>query len=125
MLKISTLVMTTSRSNKTRIGQRIGQLAARLSRSIPDAEDQTLYAACQVALAWRSVVALEAMGVNLEFKGQPLVLPHLERAYREIMRIRSKLPEDLLDTTQVDKYGRFDATDIPEDIISFFDRDIT
>ena len=68
--------------------------------------DDTLEAIYHLALARAAVERLAEKGISLLFNGRPSVLPSLERAYRELLYIRSHLPPENLDISEFSRFGR-------------------
>lgn len=85
--------------------------------------DPTLTALFHLARAWELLIELESSGEDITLGNKTVGLPTLERAWKEILLIRSRLPEELLTNEFMDRYGRFDATEIPDSVIERFDRD--
>ena len=58
--------------------------------------DWSIDAAVHIALAIYAVNKLEDQGVNIELLNRPLVLPELDRAWRQVLHIRKDLPSEIL-----------------------------
>ncbi len=58
----------------------------------------------------RAYLALERLQeeseVDLKFQDRSLILPHLRAAFRECLYLRSKMPEEMLDTLLLTRHGR-------------------
>jgi len=90
------------------IGVSIQTLAKLLyGRQVPATDDLSAEIIVHLALAYAAAEKLRESGVDLELGGRPLVISSLERAYREIQYIRSRMPGNQLDTTLITRYGRY------------------
>lgn len=58
--------------------------------------DWSIDAAVHIALAMYAIYKLEDQGVNVELRNRPLVLPELDRAWRQVLHIRKDLPSEIL-----------------------------
>ncbi len=73
-------------------------------------DDASLDLLKHIALAWASAKRLQDQGVDLNLKGQPLVLSTLEKAYREALHVRStRVPNETLDVSKLTKLGRING----------------
>jgi hypothetical protein len=59
-----------------------------------------------LAMAYAAARKLEEQGIKLGVGAAPPVLPGIERAYREAMHLRSKLPNEMLDVNRITRFGR-------------------
>jgi len=60
-----------------------------------------------IAAAYGAAMRLKGQGADLgELAGKPLVTPALERAYREALYVRMKLPPESLDVSVITRLGR-------------------
>lgn len=59
-----------------------------------------------LAMAYGAMLRLEELSVPVQENGRSLVIPSLERAYREAVHIRSRINLDILDTRVFSRYGR-------------------
>ena len=90
----------------TEIGT-LGRILAKeqMPLSIDPSQNLLIY----LALAFAALSELKDMGADLEFSGRPLVRPALERAYREALEVRRRLPAEHLDTGVVTRFGRYNG----------------
>jgi len=82
------------------------KIARALEKSYPQTGDDSQDALIYTALALQSLERLTNRGADLTHKGRPLAVPLLERAYRELLYIRTRLPHDWLNTEVLSKFGR-------------------
>jgi len=73
----------------------------------PESHDPSVEIIVHLALAYASLEKLRDEEADLEIGGRPLIAPSLERAYREILYVRSRQPGELLDTSIITRYGRY------------------
>jgi len=63
-----------------------------------------------LAMAYRAADRLKAAGVELLLSGRPLIFPHLIKAHREALHIRStRTPKELLNVSKISKLGRLNG----------------
>lgn len=72
--------------------------------------DDSYEALFHLSSAYNAIKRLESKGIDIEFNGKPLILPSIERAFREVLHIRKDLPNGMLDTSIISKYGRLYET---------------
>jgi hypothetical protein len=97
-----------------RYGAAIQALSAFFKGSSFKSTDPSLDALVHLSLAWDAVTRLQNNGVDLSQGGQPLILPTVERAYREALHVRStRVPKDQLDTSVLSKLGRINSGKSP------------
>jgi hypothetical protein len=82
----------------------IDAIGKRYAERYPELDDQSLTIIVHLALAYRAAKRLKNTGATLEIGGRSLVLPTIEKAFREILYIRPELPN--LDASEVSKFGR-------------------
>lgn len=59
-----------------------------------------------LALAYFTAKVMGETDVDLQFGNRTLVLPSIERAYREVLHLRKDMAEDALEVDQLTKFGR-------------------
>lgn len=59
-----------------------------------------------LAMAYAAMKRLEAKGVDITLNGEPLVLPFIQRAYREAVHLRKEITEDWIDESLLTRGGR-------------------
>ena len=94
-----------------RYGTDIAILAKILADRYLQSEDPSQDVIIHLALAFAAVKRLEEKGADLEFRGQHLISPAIERAYREALHVRLNQPVEMLDVTLISRYGRVTGED--------------
>jgi hypothetical protein len=89
-----------------RYGTDIETLSRTCLQGLPESEDPSHDALIALALAYRAAKRLEEKGADLELGGRPLIIPSIERAYREVMHVRKSLNVDWLKVDLISKFGR-------------------
>jgi hypothetical protein len=59
-----------------------------------------------LARAYAAVQHIIDSGADTSLSGNQLVIPAIERAYREALYLRTRLPKDGLDETLITRFGR-------------------
>jgi len=87
-------------------GADIATLAKHFSET--DSADPTVDLVKHLALAWRAASRLREMGVSLDMsnKRDGIVVPTIEKAYREALHVRSRLPSSVIDVSNISRLGR-------------------
>lgn len=91
---------------QTRFGSHIAHLAHVLDSETPVEDDPTFAIAKHLAMAWTYLERIEKSGELIEFNGQPLVKPSIERAWRELLHLRQKVTSKGMDTAILTRFGR-------------------
>ena len=73
---------------------------------LPESGDPTLDCVLYLSMAHGAIERLKELGVDTTLNAQPLVVPAVVRAYREVVHIRSRVNNDWLDTDAYSRYGR-------------------
>jgi hypothetical protein len=96
-----------------RYGADIRALGRRFVGRFPASDDPTRDALVYLALAYTAIDGLRERAESvLELQNRLLILPSIERAYRETLHVRSQLPPVWLDTTEISRFGRLYASDL-------------
>jgi len=93
---------------------RYGTDIATVANSVEGVElstDPSLDVLLAIAVAYKAVLKMEELGVDLEFSGRELIKQHLEKAYREAAHVRKGIEEDWLDVSKITKFGRLVSND--------------
>lgn len=99
----------------SKYGVGIDQFAHILAKDSTLGKDISLDIAVHLAKAWLAMQELKKSGADITFQDRELVFPYLERAWRDLIKIRSGLPADSLDVKDLSRYGRiFHAVEIPD-----------
>lgn len=91
---------------RIRYGSHVAHLAHVLGSEIPAEDDLTFAVAKHLAMAWEYMEQLEKAGEPVEFNGQPLVKPNIERAWRELLHLRQRVTTQGMDVALLSRYGR-------------------
>lgn len=100
-------------------GNKVQQLAALIEDKAPVDGDLSFKAAIFTALAWLAIQKIyNEHGVEQFMSAKrPLVTIFLERAWRDILELRSRQDPGTLDKSFMSQFGRFYAADIPDSVI--------
>lgn len=103
-----TLTPALKRSSRSRVryGVDIATLAGHFAEA--DSSDLTVDLLRHLALAWRAATLLNGQGVDFSIaqRKNGIVFPGIERAYREALHVRSRMPPSKLDVSDISKLGR-------------------
>ena len=74
----------------------------------PTSGDPSADVVVLLAQAYAAAERLQEEGVDLMYRGKPLLLGSIKRAFREALEVRSKrVPPEMLDTSVISKLGRY------------------
>lgn len=94
-------------SSRSSIGATPQQLASVAATGMPTSGDPSQDLLVFLAMAHDAALRLQSSGIDLQFDRRVLSVDAIQQAYREALFIRSKrVPNELLDTRLLTKYGR-------------------
>lgn len=91
-------------SARSKFGITLEAFASFFGRVPEPGEDLTLFMAKSLAQVWRAYSELVSSGAETHFYNRELVMPHIQRAWRELLVLRSIQPD--VDETIFTRYGK-------------------